>query len=258
MDSKGRILLVDDEEFVIESLQPQLQERSYTVLAATSGEQALVIMDNNEIDILLTDIRMPAMDGVELIRQTKEKYPEIKSIIITGHADLDSAAEAMRLGAINYLRKPKDMKIDIVDSALEKAMEEKKNKENNIEKEIVRRRKAEPKLKRRKACVALMRVCMRYWENVILEDKWKLAEKCISGGKVIWKLYIDENGSRPRRLVKYCDINTIPENPKINDVIETAYFILSYKPVKPDNEMKNEIKQRLKELETLMETFGPI
>ncbi|MCP4347334.1 MAG: response regulator [Desulfobacterales bacterium] len=257
MDSKGRILLVDDKKYIVESLQCQLQKRSYTVHTATSGEQALDIMHNNEIDILVTDIRMPGMNGVELIRQTRENYPEIRSIIITEYAELDSAAEAMRLGAINYLQKPDGVKINTVDSALEKGMRDKKIGEEQIQKKIDRRVEAEAglrKVKCREACVALMRVCIRYWKNVILKDEVELAEKCVAGERKVWKLYKDISGFRPRRLIKYCNIDRIPENPKVEDVLDTAYFVLSYTPVKPDNKIKKELKQKIKELETLVQT----
>ncbi len=259
MDLKGRILLVDDEKYVIKPLQRQLQKRSYTVLTATSGEQALDIMHNNEIDILVADIRMPGMDGIELIKRTKEHYPKIKSIVITGHADIDTAAETMRLGAINFLRKPHEVNADMLDSALEKGMRDIKIEKDQFQEAIKQRGKTEAylrKMKRCEACVALMRACLRYWKDVIRKDQLELAEKCVTGKqKNIWKLYSDADGYRPRRFSIYCDIAKIPENPKIEDVLDTAYFVLSYKPAKPDNKMKKELKQKIKELETLVQKF---
>ncbi|MCP4345922.1 MAG: hypothetical protein GY795_10410 [Desulfobacterales bacterium] len=85
------------------------------------------------------------------------------------------------------------------------------------------------------------------------KDELELAEKCISADKKIWKLHKDKDGFRPRRLVIYCDIKRIPKNPKIDDVLDTAYFVMSYAPVKPDKEIKKELKQKVEELEALVE-----
>ncbi|MCP4110356.1 MAG: response regulator [Desulfobacteraceae bacterium] len=252
MNSKGRILLVDDKKHEIEPLQHQLQDKSYKVLTATSGKQALDIMHSNKIDILVSDICMPDMNGIELIRQTGKHYPGIRSIVITGFADVDSAAEAMRLGAVNYLQKPKEVDADMLDSALKKAMKDKKTAEDRVHKELDQAEANHRKTKRREACAALMGICVRYWKSVVMKDETELAEECIVGNKKIWKLHKDVNGVRPRRLIAYCDINKLPKNPKIGDVLDTAYFVFLYTPAKPDDEMKKELKKKIGELETLL------
>ena len=101
------ILLVDDEPDVLSSLSNFLKKLGYTVQTAQNGQQALDHIRTWHPDLVLTDIRMPEMDGMELVRQVKavEKSP-VDFIIITGHGDLDSAVEALRCGAYDYISKP--------------------------------------------------------------------------------------------------------------------------------------------------------
>ncbi len=130
MSSKARILLTDDNRDIRELLPGLFQRRSHTVLTAASGKQALDIMHDNEIDILVTDINMPGMDGIELIRKTREYYPKIKCIVMTGETGV--AAKIRGLGVISLLQKPGDLDPDILDSAIEKGMSDKKTEENQV------------------------------------------------------------------------------------------------------------------------------
>jgi len=107
MAVKGNLLIVDDEPDVIELLQRQLENRSYKVHTALSGQEALTLLNKHaDVDILITDVRMPGMDGLELIKGALKVQPGLQTIVITGHGDFDTALAAMRLGAFNYLRKP--------------------------------------------------------------------------------------------------------------------------------------------------------
>jgi YesN/AraC family two-component response regulator len=123
MPSKGTILIVDDQQKIIESLQKQLSRREYTVFIAISGEVALKILEKEAIDILLTDIRMPGMGGIELMKIAKKKYSDLQIIVITGQGNYELAIDAMAAGAINFLRKPTQMDADVIAAALEKGME---------------------------------------------------------------------------------------------------------------------------------------
>ena len=123
MPSKGTILIVDDQQKIIESLQKQLSRREYTVFIAISGEDALKILEKEAIDILLTDIRMPGMGGIELMKIAKKKYSDLQIIVITGQGNYELAIDAMAAGAINFLRKPSQMDADVIAAALEKGME---------------------------------------------------------------------------------------------------------------------------------------
>ncbi|MCK5069323.1 MAG: sigma-54-dependent Fis family transcriptional regulator [Desulfocapsa sp.] len=103
---KSKILIVDDEILIRESLHADLVHVGYEVGSAGSGEEALLKMEQEDYDLIITDLVMDNMSGIELLSKIKEKGVELPSIIITGFAKLDSAVEALRLGATDYLTKP--------------------------------------------------------------------------------------------------------------------------------------------------------
>jgi len=100
------ILVVDDEGPNRYSVKKTLEKVGYSVMAAASGEEALDMIKNEEFDVILTDIRMQGIDGVELLRRIKELTPDTIVILMTGFASLGTAVEALRLGAHDYLIKP--------------------------------------------------------------------------------------------------------------------------------------------------------
>ena len=102
----ARVLVVDDEPANRYSVGKTLQRVGYVVTEASSGEQALDQLAEHKFDVVLTDIRMDGIDGVELLRRIKEATPDIIVILMTGYASLDTAVEALRLGAHDYLIKP--------------------------------------------------------------------------------------------------------------------------------------------------------
>jgi len=123
MSLKGTILIVDDQQKIIESLQKQLRRKEYAVFIAISGEDALKILEKEAIDILLTDIKMPGMNGIELMKIAKKKYSDLQIIVITGQGNYELSIDAMAAGAINFLRKPLQMNVDVIEAALDKGME---------------------------------------------------------------------------------------------------------------------------------------
>ncbi len=100
------VLVVDDEGANRYSVSKTLQRVGYVVNEAATGEDALDLVGGREYDVILTDIRMPGIDGIELLRQIKEASPDAIVILMTGYASLGSAVEALRLGAHDYLIKP--------------------------------------------------------------------------------------------------------------------------------------------------------
>ena len=106
MSDKTRILVVDDDQVVRLSYQRSLQSISGNVEAAGDGEEALHSMERNPFDVVLLDLRMPGQDGMTVLRTIKQKWPDSEVVIITGYPTLDSAKEAVRLGAYDYLAKP--------------------------------------------------------------------------------------------------------------------------------------------------------
>lgn len=104
----GRILIVDDEEIVIQSCQRVLSGGNFQVDAARDGIEALRAIDDNGYDVLILDIKMPKMDGMEVLARVKEARPDIDVIMITGLHEIETAVQAMKLGAFDYLSKPFD------------------------------------------------------------------------------------------------------------------------------------------------------
>jgi two-component system response regulator PilR (NtrC family) len=122
-DSKGRILVVDDEEGVKDLLCIMLRRCGYETEGALSGEEALENFRKRPADVVLQDVRMPGMDGIQLLRSLKEIDPDVLVIIMTAFSTWSTAVEAMRLGAYNYIKKPFDNDAirDMVGRALEHA-----------------------------------------------------------------------------------------------------------------------------------------
>jgi two-component system alkaline phosphatase synthesis response regulator PhoP len=100
------ILVVDDEGAIRYSISKTLQRVGYQVHTASSGEEALDMLHRQEYDVVLTDIRMPGLSGVELLGQIKEQAPDSVVILLTGYGSMETAIESLRLGAHDYLRKP--------------------------------------------------------------------------------------------------------------------------------------------------------
>jgi len=101
-----RILVVDDEDGPQEVLRIALASRGFQVKIAKNGDQACQMFDEEHFDLVLTDLKMPGMSGIDLLRQIRERAPETIVIFMTGYASLDSAIEAVREGAYDYLAKP--------------------------------------------------------------------------------------------------------------------------------------------------------
>jgi two-component system cell cycle response regulator len=105
---KGRILAVDDQRYFRELLEGLLTEEGFEVVTASSGEEALRILEQSHFDILLTDLVMPGMDGNDLVHRVKQRDPEQEVVVVTGVVDVKTAVDSMKLGASEYLIKPFD------------------------------------------------------------------------------------------------------------------------------------------------------
>jgi two-component system response regulator AtoC len=103
---KTRILIVDDEVDALDLMEELFQKNGYDTYAASNGVEALNILRETEIDIMISDILMPEMDGMILLETVRKKYPEISIIMITAHGNIENAVEAMKKGAKDYILKP--------------------------------------------------------------------------------------------------------------------------------------------------------
>jgi DNA-binding NtrC family response regulator len=128
-----RVLIVDDEEDFIDTLTKRLKMRQIRVEGVYSGTAALDFLGRNPMDVVVLDVRMPDMDGIEVLREIKHQHPLVEVIMLTGHANLEVAIEGMRLGAFDYLLKP--IEIDQLLYKLQDAYQKKSIQDQKIEKE---------------------------------------------------------------------------------------------------------------------------
>ncbi len=101
-----RVLLVDDEKSFVETLSKRLVLRRLEVSTAASADEALAILDREPIDVVVLDVRMPGVGGIEATRMIRKAHPSVEVILLTGHASLEASMEGMTMGAFDYLLKP--------------------------------------------------------------------------------------------------------------------------------------------------------
>ena len=116
----GRVLVVDDERAMCEFLKVLLEKQGHGVIAANDGEQALKMVEQQPPDLVISDVRMPKVDGIGLLAGIRERHPDLPVILITAYASSDSTIQAMRLGADDYITKP--FRIDEIRLVVEKAL----------------------------------------------------------------------------------------------------------------------------------------
>lgn len=113
MDSQlaTKVMLVDDEFDFIDLMSQRLETRGLKVITVTSGEEALVTIEDQNVDVAVVDFAMPGINGIETLKQIKEKRADIEVIMLTGQGTIQSGIEAMKYGAIDFLEKPVDLNI---------------------------------------------------------------------------------------------------------------------------------------------------
>ena len=112
------MMLVDDEERFLSTTQKLLSRKGYDVLTAISGVEALEILRTQNIHVVILDVKMPGMDGIETLKAIKRNYPLVEVIMLTGHGTIDTAVEGLKSGATDYLTKPTDVQ-DLIEKAEE-------------------------------------------------------------------------------------------------------------------------------------------
>jgi DNA-binding NtrC family response regulator len=136
-----RVLIVDDEADFTDILALRLTDAGETAYKAYNGTECLHKLESERIDVVVLDIKMPGMDGIDTLREIKKRFPLVEVILLTGHGTTDTAVEGMRLGAFDYLLKPADF--NELKAKLSVAQKRKDEQEERI-------RKAETKLILRK------------------------------------------------------------------------------------------------------------
>ena len=120
---KIKILLVDDEKEFVETLSERIRMRDHKSDVALDGEEALKLMDDDLPDVVVLDLKMPGIDGMEVLRRIRKAYPNVQVIMLTGHGSEKDEKEARKLGAFEYLQKP--VEIETLMKKIKKAYKQK-------------------------------------------------------------------------------------------------------------------------------------
>ncbi len=123
------VLLVDDEVEFVDTLAKRMKKRKLKTSSVNSGEDALEFLDRHPTDVVILDVKMPGIDGIQTLREIKQQYPLVEVIMLTGHANVEVAIQGMEIGAFDYLMKPMaidDLVYKIQDAYKKKSFQEKK------------------------------------------------------------------------------------------------------------------------------------
>ncbi|MBW2609758.1 MAG: response regulator [Deltaproteobacteria bacterium] len=127
---KMRMMLVDDEERFLSTTKKLLERKGYDVSTALSGDEALEKLGSQNIHVVILDVKMPRMDGIETLKAIKTSFPLVEVIMLTGHGTVESAVDGLKSGATDYLTKPTDV-IELIKKA-EEAFEKRQRLEEKI------------------------------------------------------------------------------------------------------------------------------
>ncbi len=128
--SNGRLLIVDDEKVALRNLEHVMKKEGYEVTATQSGANALALLGKQPFDVVLTDLRMEKIDGMQILQKCRETCPDTEVILITGYATLESAVDAMKHGAFYYIAKP--FRLDEVRKVVAEALEKVRLRRENL------------------------------------------------------------------------------------------------------------------------------
>lgn len=204
-----RVLLVDDEENVLEILKKTIQWQEMGVeqlFTAADGQQALEVLEKYSIDLLVSDIKMPRMDGISLIRKVKSFYPHIRCILLTAYGEFEYARQAISLGVENYLLKPvaKEEVEQTIQKALDNLYRQRNNGESLLRENILRRwiggSIAEEELSERAVVLGLNlylpQYCVVCFVNKTEDSLKEFRKNCVEHLKASYEVYPfwDEKG----------------------------------------------------------------
>lgn len=136
------VLVVDDEQEFRDITVKRLEKRGLKAKGAESGEKALEILEHSHTDVVLLDVKMPGIDGIETLRRIRGLKPLVEVVLLTGHASVDSGIEGMKLGAFDYLMKP--IELEPLMEKLADAYEKKRLHQEKIEQAQLKRHMAMP------------------------------------------------------------------------------------------------------------------
>ncbi len=123
---KTRVLVVDDEQELTATLVERLEIRGFASEGVTTGADALRLLETREFDVVVLDVKMPGLGGIEVIRRLKQSHPHVEVILLTGHSAAGSAEDGLELGAFEYVLKP--VKIDVLVDLIQRAAERRRQR----------------------------------------------------------------------------------------------------------------------------------
>jgi DNA-binding NtrC family response regulator len=136
MASVVNLLLVDDEEQFLSTAKTLMEKRGINTFICTNGFDALRLLKERRIDVVLLDLKMPGINGIEVLRKIKQQLPDVEVILLTGHASVESAVEGLKLGAFDYLMKPStipDILAKVIEAYNRKMTKEEKERKNKVD-----------------------------------------------------------------------------------------------------------------------------
>jgi DNA-binding NtrC family response regulator len=206
--TQARILVVDDDRNIVQVLRTRLQSQDYHVDVAFSGAEALKQWGSSQYDVMITDLKMPEMDGVELMRQVQTQNGNVQTIILTAYGTIDNAVAAIKEGAFDYLTKPFDSRelLFRVERALEKA------RLTTEVKELRQKIEGEHSFNAICAKSAKMRALLTLVERVIDSDSTVLIEGESGTGKELVAKVIHFEGPRKAQKFVTVDCGATPDN----------------------------------------------
>jgi DNA-binding NtrC family response regulator len=187
-----RLLIVDDEEIALRNLERVMKKAGYQVTTTSSGAKALALIEASEFDLLLTDLRMENVDGMQLLKACRARHPDVEVIMITGFATTESAVKAMKEGAFNYIAKP--FRLDEVRKVVSEALEKiALRRENRRLKEQVETYEGQVRIITRNP---EMRRLLRLAEQIAPSDCNVLIEGASGTGKELLARYVHKHSHR--------------------------------------------------------------
>ncbi len=206
---RERILVVDDDENTLALFESVLSKEGYAVVCTASGEEALRLLAGQEFDLMISDWKLPCMDGIELLRRVKTVQPTLPYILMTGHESVPSAVMAMKEGATDYLTKPVNM--DELRLVIEKSLEVRR-----LSREVERLREqvasGEPAFPGIIGYSKAMRTLLRQVELVAPSDTTVLLQGESGTGKELVARAIHDHSPRRERPFVVIDCGTVPES----------------------------------------------
>jgi DNA-binding NtrC family response regulator len=210
-EPSGTLLIVDDEVELMRALRDSLGMHGYTCCGFTSPAEALTWLGENSCDILLSDLMMPGMDGIELLRQARKRDPNLVALIMTGQGSIQTAVEAMKAGAFDYVLKP--FKLQFVLPVLERAMEVRKLRLENVRlRHVIKGLTYESPRYHIVGASASIRRVLQMIEKVAATDSTVLVRGESGTGKELVARAIHGNSSRKESLLVTINCATLQEN----------------------------------------------